>query len=106
LWPETVETAQLLASEIVTNSVKATGPDTTQLKYTDPARLERISLTLLYLAGKVVIEVFDHDPNPPVLVSADAEGGRGLMLVEALSKEWGHFFPSAGGKVVYAVVSL
>jgi hypothetical protein len=69
--------------------------------------MPRISLTLRHLPGKVVIEVFDHDPNPPILVDADtdAEGGRGLLLVEALSKEWGHFFPPAGGKIVYAVVS-
>ncbi len=108
LWPEAIETAVLLVSEIVTNSVKATGPDPTQLKYGDLMGVDRISLTLRHLPGRVVIEVFDHNPNPPVLADpdTDAESGRGLMLVESLSKEWGHFFPPAGGKVVYAVISV
>jgi len=71
--------------------LKTSGPDNpTQLTYADLAGVQRISLTLRHLPGRVVIEVFDHDPNPPVLSDADtdAEGGRGLMLVQALSKEW------------------
>ncbi len=35
----------------------------------------------------------------------DAESGRGLMLVQALSKEWSYFFPPSGGKTVYCVIS-
>lgn len=31
----------------------------------------------------------------------DAESGRGLMLVSALSKEWSYFCLPGGGKVVY-----
>jgi len=40
-----------------------------------------------------------------VLAAADhdAEAGRGLMLVQALSKEWSYFF-TPGGKTVYAVI--
>jgi anti-sigma regulatory factor (Ser/Thr protein kinase) len=106
LWPEVIETAVLLVSELVTNSVKSADPGHIQLKYGDLASVEQISLTLRQLPGRVVIEVFDHSLNPPVLVDidADAESGRGLMLVEALSKEWGHFFPPTGGKVVYVVI--
>jgi len=49
-----------------------------------------------------------RNPNPPVLTeaSADAESGRGLMPVQALSKEWGYQYPPAGGRLVYAVVGV
>ncbi|HEV2372845.1 MAG TPA: ATP-binding protein [Streptosporangiaceae bacterium] len=108
LWPETIETTELLVSELVTNAAMVSGPGShARLRYGDLAAVARISLTLRHLPGRVVIEVFDHDQNPPVLDDAgtDAESGRGLLLVEALSKEWGHFFPPSGGKVVYAIVS-
>ncbi len=51
----------------------------------------------------LLIEVYDADGNPPVLCNADAEAenGRGLMLIDALAKEWSYFFPPGGGKVVY-----
>lgn len=54
----------------------------------------------------LLIEVFDTDTSPPVLVgaSADAENGRGLMIVDALSKEWSYFLPPGGGKVVYCLL--
>jgi hypothetical protein len=39
-------------------------------------------------------------------VTADAEGGRGLHLVEALAKEWGIYRPPAGGKIVWAKIAL
>jgi hypothetical protein len=63
-----------------------------------PEGVERISLILRYLAGRLIIEVSDPDPKPPVFAEADddAEGGRGLMLVQALSKEWSYYLPPAG----------
>ena len=62
-----------------------------------------ISLSLRNYPKVLLIEVYDTDSNPPVLSSADsgAESGRGLMLVNALSKEWWYSFPPGGGKVVY-----
>jgi anti-sigma regulatory factor (Ser/Thr protein kinase) len=93
LWPESIETAQLLVSELVTNSVSAD--------------CEHVSLTLRHLPGYVTVEVFDGDGRPPLLAEASAEdeSGRGLMLVQALSKEWGYFLVPSGGKVVFCVVS-
>ncbi|HCU96035.1 MAG TPA: ATP-binding protein [Actinobacteria bacterium] len=107
LWPETVETAELLVSELVTNAVKAASTDVEHLRYSALADVEHISLTLRHLAGRVTVEVFDTDPGPPLIADADAEdeSGRGLMLVQALSKEWGYFFTPSGGKVVYCVLS-
>ncbi|WP_411080863.1 ATP-binding protein [Streptomyces sp. cmx-18-6] len=36
----------------------------------------------------------------------DTEGGRGLLLVEALTERWDVYRPDAGGKVTWAEVSL
>ena len=71
------------------------------------AGVERISLVLRYVADRLIIEVSDPDSRPPVFAEADddAEGGRGLMLVQALSKEWSFYLPPAGGKVVYCVLA-
>ena len=33
-----------------------------------------------------------------------AEDGRGLMLLDALAREWSYFYPPGGGKVVYCVL--
>jgi hypothetical protein len=100
------DTAILLTSELVTNAVQAA-----RLSEHEPAGRrvapEPIHLTLRALPGGVVIEVFDSEPGPPIPRQADpnAEHGRGLVLVKALSKEWGFDYPKSGGKVVYAVVS-
>jgi anti-sigma regulatory factor (Ser/Thr protein kinase) len=108
LQPETIETAELLVSELVTNAIKMSGPTPGALGQSGVDGLERIFLMLRLMPGRLVIEVFDHDQNPPILTDADtdAEGGRGLMLVQALSKEWGHFLPPTGGKTVYCVLGL
>ena len=71
------ETAELIVSELVTNAVKFGGAS-------------HVSLSLRNFCGSLLIEVWDSNSNPPILSSADgsAENGRGLMLVNALSKEW------------------
>ena len=65
-----------------------------------------IVLSLRNFREVLLIEVYDTDSNPPILSSADdsAENGRGLMLVDALSKEWSYSFPPGGGKVVYCLI--
>ncbi len=105
LDPDTVQTAELLVSELITNAIQAGNSDPRSNAGVD--HVERVALTLRLLPGRVVIEVFDNDPNPPILTDAadDAESGRGLMLVQALSKEWGHQYPPAGGKTVYCILS-
>jgi anti-sigma regulatory factor (Ser/Thr protein kinase) len=88
------ETAELIVSELVTNAVKFGGAS-------------HISLTLRSFSEVLLIEVYDSSSNPPILSSTDggAENGRGLMLVNALSKEWSYSFPPAGGKVVYCFLA-
>jgi two-component sensor histidine kinase len=103
---ETIETAELLVSELVTNACKFAAP--LPAAHSGLANAGIIDIVLRYLPGRLVIEVSDSDVNPPVSANADldSESGRGLMLVQALSKEWAYFFPASGGKTVYCVISL
>jgi anti-sigma regulatory factor (Ser/Thr protein kinase) len=100
---ETVETAELLVSELVTNAVRFAGNPARPLRYSERASASLISLSIRHFREGLLIEVYDADSNPPRLTQADdnADSGRGLMLVDALSKEWSYFFPPGGGKVVY-----
>ena len=102
------ETAVLLVSELVTNAVRFAGDPRRAPRYSKRANASVISLSLRYFRGSLLIEVFDTDDNPPVLSGRDddAESGRGLLLVNALSKEWSYFFPPGGGKVVYCVLEI
>ena len=100
--PELVDTTALLVSELVTNAVTASG-DLSQQFGTPPVRL-------LLVAGHhgVLIQVWDASNRMPAEPSIpeplDAENGRGLLLVEALSARWGAYRSSGIGKVVWAVV--
>jgi anti-sigma regulatory factor (Ser/Thr protein kinase) len=107
LSEEATHTAELLVSELVTNAVKFIGSPPDRHTYSELASAGRICLTLRLLPGRLVIEVSDNDQRPPVPTEAapDDESGRGLMLVEALSKEWNYYFPPSGGKVVFCVLS-
>jgi len=73
------------------------------MTYDELAEVKAISLTLRYHEGRLIIEVYDSDPTPPVLTEAgpDSESGHGLVLVRALSKEWSYYLPPSGGKTVY-----
>lgn len=93
--------AELLVSELVTNAVKAMAGREDQ----PPVRLR--------LSGdnaRVLIEVSDADPRPPApedpdadgLLNLEAERGRGLFLVAALSSRWNwHLTRQPTGKVVW-----
>jgi anti-sigma regulatory factor (Ser/Thr protein kinase) len=86
---------ELLVSELVTNGVQASramGRDAVRMWLVSDLR-------------QVVVFVWDACPLSPARADpgADAESGRGLLLVEALSDRWGHFGYDGGGKVVWAV---
>jgi anti-sigma regulatory factor (Ser/Thr protein kinase) len=107
LGAETIETAELLVSELVTNAAKFAGELPAGLADPDLTNVGVITAALRYMPDRLVIEVSDSDSNPPAASrpELDSESGRGLMLVQALSKEWSYFFPPSGGKVVYCVLS-
>jgi anti-sigma regulatory factor (Ser/Thr protein kinase) len=96
--PQAAETAELLASELITNAVQASA----RLPLTEPAV---IRLWLVSDGLSVVIHVWDASHEMPARRDAglDEDNGRGLMLVEALGKQWGAY-GRAGGKVVWVVI--
>jgi anti-sigma regulatory factor (Ser/Thr protein kinase) len=98
------DTAELLASELVTNAVQASGRLKTRA---DLAIVPVVNLWLVCDGISVVIHVWDASDELPVLkdLTADDEGGRGLMLVEALGKEWGAYREAEGGKVVWVMIT-
>ncbi|WP_395108854.1 ATP-binding protein [Actinomadura sp. SCN-SB] len=55
---------------------------------------------------RLIIEVWDADPRPPVLCAPGEsdEYGRGILLLSSVVVRWGTR-PSAGGKVVFAEVA-
>ncbi|MEU8653237.1 ATP-binding protein [Streptomyces sp. NPDC048737] len=90
-----VDTAELLAAELVSNAVRHTeGPAALRVRWAD---------------GVLWIGAWDADPEPPCFPGdsdgfGDGEDGRGLGLVRACSEVWG-WQPSAGagnrGKYVW-----
>jgi len=80
---QAVEVAELLTSELVGNAIGACAGDR-------PPACVQVALTAS--RGRLLIEVTDPDPRPPVPrePDADEEGGRGLMLVDCLADRWGH----------------
>jgi len=94
------DTAELLTSEIVTNAVQAAG----RLRTPTPPVI-RIWVTSDRYS--LVICVWDVSDDMPIRQHAalDQASGRGLMLVEALSKDWGAH-RQTGGKIVWTLISL
>jgi anti-sigma regulatory factor (Ser/Thr protein kinase) len=103
---DTADTAELLVSELVTNAVRFASAPMPENRRTKNAGI--VWLSVRHFDKELLIEVFDTDANPPVLTDAaeEAENGRGLLLVDALSREWSYFFPPGGGKVVYCVIEI
>ncbi|WP_333775077.1 ATP-binding protein [Streptomyces sp. IBSBF 3136] len=94
--PADSDTAELLTAELVANAVEHTagrGP---------------IELVVELLPSGCQVEVHDPDPAPPghltrpVIEEPDVwqEGGRGLLLIRALSSSCGHR-PTPSGKAVW-----
>ena len=48
---------------------------------------------------QVLIEVWDGNPAPPLQgsgpVGQDSESGRGLLMVQQISRQWGYYYPAA-----------
>jgi anti-sigma regulatory factor (Ser/Thr protein kinase) len=105
---DVIETAELLVSEIVTNAQKFSSTTLGQSQTISPGDVELISLLLLNFPDRIVVEVSDSNASPPVPTepSQDSESGYGLLLVKALSKEWGYFLRPSGGKTVYCSIAM
>jgi anti-anti-sigma regulatory factor len=91
--PEREEDAQLIATELVENSIRHT------------VSAPRLRLELR--RGIFTVSVGDDDPRPAVLHErlSPVEAGLGLQLVAQVSRVWGCSRSWSGGKVVWAVLS-
>jgi anti-sigma regulatory factor (Ser/Thr protein kinase) len=101
---ELADTAELLASEIATNAVVASQRLSTRA---DLVSMPVIRLWITSDAAALVIHIWDGNEEMPFRreASADSEAGRGLMLVDALAKDWGSYRKAEGGKVVWAMIT-
>jgi PAS domain S-box-containing protein len=113
---EQAELAELLVSELVTNSVRHAVQHSSHFAPAglgNPLRLDpgddvpaavapRIELAMRVGARALWVEVHDPDVRLPRLRLADTddEGGRGLYLVDALADRWGAR-PTGDGKIVW-----
>lgn len=101
--------AELVVSELATNAIQATdltGADATWKDAGDDAATFHVRMLLF--EARIVIEVWDIDPAPPVPqhMTGEEEGGRGLLIVATLSAKWDWFPAPQGGKVVWAELAI
>jgi anti-sigma regulatory factor (Ser/Thr protein kinase) len=93
------ESAELLVTELISNAVKASRVVVGQAS--------AVRLWLVSDRARILILVWDASPQPPVRADAsgEAENGRGLMLVEAISEQWGWYCSDdSSGKFVWAIL--
>lgn len=90
---EIAEAAELMTSELATNSVRHARSD--------------FELAILRSREEIRVEVSDHGQGQPVPRSPTPreQSGRGLQIVQALSEDWGTI-PSPGGKLVWFTLPL
>jgi anti-sigma regulatory factor (Ser/Thr protein kinase) len=95
-WGVPVDTsaAELLTSELVTNAITHEAGET-------------VTLVLTCGCSQLRVDVHDTSRSMPVPANAaaDAEAGRGLMLVASLSTDWG-FYRTLKGKAVYFTIAF
>ncbi len=86
--------AALLTSELVTNAIANEAGQT-------------IMLVVTRACDQLRVDVHDTSWFAPELAEApvDAEAGRGLMLVDSMSADWG-FYRTVAGKAVYFTLSF
>ena len=91
--PGVIEEAVLLTAEVVTNAILHASTAVELVITLDDHRLR--------------VEVYDDSPLLPVLrpLAVGATGGRGMLLVDALSDTWG-VTPSHDGKTVWFELRL
>jgi anti-sigma regulatory factor (Ser/Thr protein kinase) len=95
--PVDLDAALLLTSELVTNAIR----------HEAGQRAQAVVLAIACSRGRLRVDVHDTSRSLPAVaeVPADAETGRGLLLVETLSDEWG-FYRTPAGKAVYFTLAF
>lgn len=89
---EPADNTRVVLSELVTNALSHS--------------LDVFRLELVLRPGEIVVEVWDGADGMPYVGLPDGLSvtGRGMFLVDALSKEWGVRPEAEGGKTVWAKV--
>lgn len=112
LWEWTIqpltEPVELIVSELVTNAIQASA-GLTRSRYRGrwAAGTPPVRLWLCSDRSRVLVQVWDGNDEKPERKdpAPDAPGGRGLLLIEALSAAWGAYRPDGStGKAVWAIV--
>ncbi len=101
------DTAELVVSELVTNSVRASTDADGHPLYRDYA-MAVVYLRMSAGHARLLLEVWDTIPAGPVLQHAapDDESGRGLQLVEMMTDKWGWTTAEGWpGKCIWAELS-
>jgi hypothetical protein len=103
------DATELLVSEIVTNSVRASaGLTDSRFGGKWAAGTPPVRLWLYSDRERILIQVWDASDQMPAHQDADlsAESGRGLLLVESLAADWGASrLANSSGKLVWALVT-
>ena len=111
------EAVELVVSELVTNAIQASAGLSREVPGYDEDS-HGLPCDWMWLASdgrQLVVEVGDSSPRAPMQAQTeqDVEGGRGLLLVETVSRRWGYYFPAEEDdsqrkiirKVVWALLS-
>jgi histidine kinase-like protein len=102
------ETVELVISELVTNGLQASAGLAGSPQGRWQPGMPPVRLWLSSDTQSVLVQVWDGNNRRPERKAVDLEaaGGRGLLLVEALSAEWGTYTPHrSSGKVVWAFIA-
>jgi anti-sigma regulatory factor (Ser/Thr protein kinase) len=101
---ELLDTAMLLASELVTNAVRASGAGN---EAGPPTGRAKITFALWLRDTSLLMEVWDPSLQPAIRQDGHltAESGRGLLIVETLASRWGQRAMD-DGKVVWCEIGL
>ncbi len=91
--PESVGTATLVVSELVTNSIR------------HAHTINELTLSVAQKRLRIAVhDLSDGHPEPTRVPDADALDGRGLFLVDVMSRTWGVFPSTVSGKTVWAII--
>lgn len=97
------DAAELIASELVTNAVL----ESERLKLrADLATVPIVRVWVTSDGVSMIVHVWDASDEMPVRQEAgpDDSGGRGLVIISTLAKDWGTL-RKADGKVVWAMIA-
>jgi anti-sigma regulatory factor (Ser/Thr protein kinase) len=100
--PALTEAVVLVVSELVTNAVRAS-------EALQEQNLPTVQMRLHADHERVLIQVWDSNQQMPhrKQPGLDADGGRGLAIVDAISEACGAYRPEGEkGKVAWAVVAI